>query len=112
MLEMGGSVECPTGFKSAYVIIQMKSPKPNWFISYPVLCNVGIFTCPCSNYIASREVPFDQGLLEFRTGKNNRKESFSKNLKNKIRGFDFPEIKGKCNNVCTIRMRARLGEEA
>ena len=51
MWKMGGSVKCPDDAgPSSHVIIMMTENDCR-----PVLCNVGIFSCSCSNIHANRD---------------------------------------------------------
>ena len=50
MTKMGGSVYCPDNVgRSDHIIIKFTDPGVR-----PVLCNVGIFSCSCSNLRATR----------------------------------------------------------
>ena len=55
LIKMGGSVSCPdTIGSSKFVVIHMSKET----CEKPILCNVGIFTCHCSSYRATRQNPF------------------------------------------------------
>ena len=63
ILKLGESVKCPENIgTSLYVIVYLE----NTFNALARPCNIGIFSCYCTNYEAvARTDPIDESALEF-----------------------------------------------
>ena len=93
MLRMGGVTACNWTGKIDTIKLELASDNvlTNQQI---IICNIGIFTCPCTNYIA------------YRTGTDTLISSMDFDIDDSVTltqtfSYTQPATKGTCNNPCT-----------
>ena len=98
----GDATKCNSTIKNKYFFIQ------TMWTDYPFsVCGVGIFTCYCSNYVASRESTFQptKEEFDFSSLKASSATTISRNI-----DFTLPTYTGECRNACTISMNATVDQ--
>ena len=95
---MGGTTVCANA-DDTYQYIHISA---NQWNDELCLCGVGIFTCPCSNYIGYRENDISESIeVDFRTSD----QATITKLTGEIAAAS---TKGSCVKACTKGMRATL----
>ena len=85
----GGVVNVPDSTKYKYIHLSVSNSEE------VRICNIGVFTCPCSNYMGSRDTSVDASYTFDFTATSEAKIVQSISIAN-------PSIKGSCpNHSCT-----------
>ena len=101
---VGDASTCPTSLNQKYQYLWIKIRETDYEFS---LCGIGIFTCHCSDYIASRVSTFEptEEEFDFTTLKDSSVTTISRTI-----DFTLPTRTGGCRNACTFSMSATVDE--